>query len=160
MLPDANSFYKRYFRKRHNYPELAEWVLPFVFRTLKSQVTEYVNFTRRIPFNPAVEMTPQERELYRKVEQFIALPVKKSYPKIDNWDLSLMFHHSLSSSPQAFFKTMQNAIGRAEGAEQALLQEIHNQAEALRITGKMQVLLDTLKECNVAMKERGLPQKL
>ena len=49
LLPDADSFYKRYFRKPENYPELPSWVSQFAFRTLKNQVEPYVNFTRRIP---------------------------------------------------------------------------------------------------------------
>lgn len=39
ILPDADWFYKRYFRKPENYPELTSWVSQFCFRTLKSQAT-------------------------------------------------------------------------------------------------------------------------
>jgi hypothetical protein len=145
ILPDAKEFYKRYFRKPENYPELTQWVSQFAFRTLKSQVTEYVNFTRRIPYNQTVELTAPEQELDRLVKRFIALPVKESFPKMEQWELSLMLYHSLSSSPQAFCKTIDGAIQRTDGSEHTLLQEIRKQAEAITITGKMQVLLDTIK---------------
>ncbi len=105
VLPNEKEFYKRYFRKPENYPELAVWMSRYAFRTLKSQVTEYVNFTERVPFTPPIELTSIERELYTLVDKFIALPNKQSY-RMEPWELSLMLFHSLSSSPQAFCKTI------------------------------------------------------
>lgn len=145
VLPDSKEFYARYFRKPENYPELTQWVSQFVFRTLKRQVGEYVNFTRRIPFNPTVKLTASEISLHDKVVQFIALPKKTSFPKMEEWELSLMLFHSLSSSPQAFCKTIEGAIQRAEGEEKTLLLEIQELAQKIGLTGKMQVLLNTLK---------------
>jgi hypothetical protein len=159
VLPDAAAFYKRYFRHPELYPELTKWVSPYIFRTLKSQVAEYVNFTERIVFNPNIELTSIERELYALVEQFISLPDKQSY-RMEPWELSLMLFHSLSSSPQAFVRTIQGGIERAEGDELALLIEMQKCAESIRLTGKMQVLLDTLNETRHALKQRNLPQKM
>lgn len=146
VLPDADSFYKRYFRKPENYPELTAWVSQFAFRTLKSQVAEYVNFTQRITYIPSIELLLPERELYHKVQQFIDLPRKTSFPKMEQWELSLMLYHSLSSSPQAFCKTIEGALQRAEGSEKELLDEIRAQAESITLTGKMQTLGMVLKK--------------
>ncbi len=49
VLPDPDEFYKRYFRKPENYPELTSWVSQFCFRTLKAQACDYVSFSNRIP---------------------------------------------------------------------------------------------------------------
>lgn len=69
LLPDADSFYKRYFRKPENYPELSSWVSKFAFRTLKRQVEPYVNFTKRLPI--VLNCTPQddEKKLYDLTEK-------------------------------------------------------------------------------------------
>ena len=148
VLPNEKEFYKRYFRKPENYPELAVWMSRYAFRTLKSQVTEYVNFTARVPFTPHIELTPIERELYALVEKFIALPNKRSY-RMEPWELSLILFHSLSSSPQAFCKTIKNGIDRAEDAELALLTEIQKCAESIHLTAKMQALYEVLKKSNL-----------
>lgn len=42
VLGDADEFYKRYFRKPENYHELTSRVSRYVFRTLRSQVENYV----------------------------------------------------------------------------------------------------------------------
>ena len=159
VLPDADAFYKRYFRKPENYPELTQWVSQFAFRTLKSQVEGYVNFTRRIPFNPTVELTQAERELYGLVQQFIELPNKTSYPEMEQWRLSLMLFHSLSSSPQAFCKTIEGAIHRAEGTEKSLLKKARDLAKAIPVSGKMQVLLDTLDKVHETLKQHKIPRR-
>lgn len=61
ILPDADWFYKRYFRKPENYPELTSWVSQFCFRTLKSQTTEYVNFSRRLPITVDYPLLQEEK---------------------------------------------------------------------------------------------------
>lgn len=160
VLPDADEFYKRYFRKPENYPELTSWVSQFTFRTLKSQVTEYVNFTQRIPLTLSYELTPQEKILYEKVKLYLALPKKVAYPQMDNYDLTLMFFHTLSSSPQAFCKMLDNAINRLiECNEKTQLEEISSFSATITTSGKKQELLDMLKKCLPKLKQLNLPQK-
>lgn len=60
VLPDPDSFYRRYFRKPENYPELSNWVSQFAFRTLKRQASQYVNFTKRLPV--VLNYTPKDDE--------------------------------------------------------------------------------------------------
>ncbi|MDL2288579.1 hypothetical protein LJC32_04275 [Oscillospiraceae bacterium OttesenSCG-928-F05] len=112
VLPDADEFYKRYFRKPENYPELTSWVSQFAFRTLKNQVTEYVGFTNRVPLTLNYKLTAQEQELYCLLDTYLALPRKAAYPQMETYDLTLMFFHILSSSPQALCKTLDGAISR------------------------------------------------
>ncbi|WP_412059085.1 SNF2-related protein [Bartonella sp. DGB2] len=106
VLPDADHFYKRYFRKSENYPELSEWVSQFAFRTLKKQVTNYVNFTRRLAFMLTYELSQKEQEIYDKLAVYLACPDKQACPKIDLYDLTLMLYHILASCPQAIHRTI------------------------------------------------------
>ena len=160
VLPDANDFYKRYFRKPENYPELTSWVSPFAFRTLKSQVTDYVNFTKRLPITIDYALTSTERDLYVKVEEYLALPKKAAYPDMDSYELNLMYYHVLSSSPKAFSKTVDKAISRLDnGDERNRLEEIKDIAEKAEISGKMQALLSALESCSAMLKHYKLSRK-
>ena len=88
VLPDADDFYKRYFRKPENYPELSSWVSKFAFRTLKSQASQYVNFTNRLPV--VINYTPQneEKKLYElNTYQFLIKPL------IRKW-IIISFHYN------------------------------------------------------------------
>lgn len=159
VLPDADEFYQRYFRKPENYHELTAWVSRFAFRTLKSQAEEYVNFTDRIPYTVSYELTKAERHLYEKVEAYLALPDKAAYPQMERYDLTLMFYHILSSSAQAFMKTLDGAIRRASGDEAELLLETRRLAEKVEINGKMDRLLVLLKKSFSRLRSLKLPPK-
>ena len=137
IVPDERWFYDRYFRKPENYPELSDWVSKYCFRTLKSQVTDYVNFTNRVPYTVSYELSPEERILYEKLDQYLALPKKEAYPSMERYDLTLMLYHILSSSPQAFLRPIQAAIYRTTGtAEKALLEDIHHCTKRVFCSGK------------------------
>ena len=101
-----------------NYPELTSWVSQFAFRTLKSQVTEYVNFTERLPVTIDYALTAAEKGLYTKVAAYLALPKKAAYPSMDNYELTLMYYYILSSSPKAFCKTLEQAISRLDECDE------------------------------------------
>ena len=159
VLPNADEFYQRYFRKPENYHELTAWVSRFAFRTLKSQAEEYVNFTNRIPYTVSYELTKAERALYEKVEAYLVLPNKAAYPQMERYDLTLMFYHILSSSAQAFLKTLEGAIRRASGDERELLQKIYRLAEKVEINGKTDRLLALLKKSFSRLKNLKLPPK-
>lgn len=160
VLPDSDDFYKRYFRKPEHYPELTSWVSRFAFRTLKSQVSEYVGFTNRIPLTLNYDLTTQEKELYALLGQYLALPRRVAYPRMEQYDLSLMFFHILSSSPQAFCKTLDGAIARLEdGVEKVQLEAMKALAESIPANGKCQAFKSTLRQCFARLNRLKLPQK-
>lgn len=137
IVPDGKWFYDRYFRKPENYPELSEWVSKYCFRTLKSQVIDYVNFTNRVPYTVSYELSPEERILYEKLDQYLARAKKEAYPSMERYDLTLMLYHILSSSPQAFLRPIQAAIYRTtDTAEKSLLEEIHYCTKRVFCSGK------------------------
>lgn len=94
ILPDIDWFYKRYFRKPENYPELTGWVSQFCFRTLKTQATEYVNFPRRLPITVNYPLIQEEKELYKLISTYIASDDKIAYPEIDEYNLNLLFFYT------------------------------------------------------------------
>lgn len=160
ILPDADDFYKRYFRKPENYPELTSWGSQYAFRTLKSQVSEYVGFTERIPLVLDFPLSKSEKELYKLVADYLALPQKAAYPQMDKYELTLMFYHILSSSPQAFCKTLEGAIARLDDeAETAQLTEILLCAKKIDQCEKSKVLLKMLKQCFSNLNKLKLPKK-
>lgn len=171
VLPDINEFYARYFRKPENYGELTEWVSKFCFRTLKSQVTDYVNFSRRVPYTVSCDFTKDEQKLYDLVNTYLEKPVKIAYPKMERYDLTIMHTHILSSSPQAYVNTVSRAIERLNGIrfdgelekqrldEIAELTKIKVQCEKVKISGKCKMLLELIKKCLPKLKQIKAPQK-
>lgn len=160
VLPDADDFYKKYFRKPENYHELTSWVSQYAFRTLKSQVSSYVNFTNRLPITVDYTLTAKEKELYTKVDNYLALSNKKAYPSMDNYELTLMYYHTLSSSPKAFCKTIAGAISRLDDChERTQLIEIKELAEGINESGKMQALQTALESCSKMQKRLKVSQK-
>lgn len=168
VLPDINEFYNRYFRKPENYGELTEWVSKFCFRTLKSQVTDYVNFTRRIPYTISCDFTKEEKLLYDKLNAYLELPYKYAYPKMERYDLTLQHTHILSSSPQAYINTLNRALERLNAlpdnteqlaSEISMLEEIKELAQKVEISGKCKELLSLLKKALPKLKSLKAPQK-
>ena len=159
ILPDADWFYKRYFRKSENYPELTGWVSQFCFRTLKSQTTEYVNFSRRLPITVDYPLIPEEKELYKLISTYIASENKVAYPEMDEYNLNLLFFKTLSSSPQAFVNMLAPAIQRTYGLEKAALLHIQRLASEIKINSKTTQLLKILKTVFNHLKTMKVNQK-
>ena len=159
ILPDADWFYKRYFRKPENYPELTSWVSQFCFRTLKSQTTEYVNFSHRLPITVDYPLLQEEKELYKLISTYIASENKAAYPEIDEYNLNLLFFKTLSSSPQAFVNMISPAIQRTYGLEKAALIHIQTLASEIKINSKTRQLLNILKTVFNHLKAMKVNQK-
>ena len=159
ILPDADWFYKRYFRKPENYPELTGWVSQFCFRTLKTQATEYVNFPRRLPITVDYPLLQEEKELYKLISTYIASENKAAYPEIDEYNLNLLFFKTLSSSPRAFVNMLTPAIQRTYGLEKAALLHIQTLASEIKINSKTTQLLKILKTVFNHLKAMKVNQK-
>lgn len=159
VLPDADSFYRRYFRKPENYPELTSWVSKFAFRTLKSQASQYVNFTRRLPVVLNYAPKDDEKKIYELTEKYLNLAEKQAYPQMDNYQLTLMFYHILASSPQAFASMLNAPIERTFGDERIILESMRNMAARITQTAKMEELLKAVKTTFTHLKSRKETQK-
>ncbi|MFR9540289.1 MAG: DEAD/DEAH box helicase [Rikenellaceae bacterium] len=160
ILPDEKEFYNRYFRKPENYHELTSWVSNYCFRTLKSQVSEYVNFSFRVPYTISYDLSKEELELYTKLNNYLDRETKLAYPKMEKYDLTLMYHHTLSSSTEALCRTLEGAIGRIpDGEERDNLKEIVLCCEKLVVGSKMRKLAEVLKAVFQRLKANKYQQK-
>ena len=167
----VDEFYDYYFRRPDRYPELAEWVSQYCFRTLKSQVDGYANFTERVPYTVGCDFTEDEKKLYNKLQEYINQPVKIAYPQMEQWEMKLQHNHILSSSAQAYWVTLDNAINNLKNlpaqkdklalykVELQTLEELKELTKAVKINGKMTALLSLLKKCFVHLKQLKFPQK-
>lgn len=159
VLPDPDSFYRRYFRKPENYPELSNWVSQFAFRTLKRQASQYINFTKRLPV--VLNYTPRddEKKIFDLTEEYLNLAEKQAYPQMDNYQLTLMFYHILASSPQAFASMLKAPIERTLGNERVILESMRDMADKITQTAKMKELLKAIKTTFAHLKSRKETQK-
>lgn len=158
VLPDPDEFYKRYFRKPENYPELTSWVSQFCFRTLKAQACDYVSFSNRIPFTVDYPLLKEEKELYTLLHTYIKTDDKVAY-EMDEYNLALMLFNKLSSSPQAFTKMLQPAIQRTYGVEKAVLQKIYDLASNIQVNSKTLSLIKILKQVFRHLKQCKVNEK-
>lgn len=159
VLPDADSFYRRYFRKPENYPELSNWVSQFAFRTLKSQASQYVNFTNRLPAVLNYVPKDDEKKIYELTEKYLNLAEKQAYPQMDNYQLTLMFYHILASSPQAFASMLNAPIERTHGNERVILESMRDMAAKITQTAKMEEFLKAIRTIFAHLRVRKETQK-
>lgn len=159
-LPDPDLFYKRYFRKPENYPELSDRISKYCFRTTRTQVANYVNIPKRIPVTLNYNLTAKEEKLYQLLNAYIAQPVHSAYPQMEQYDLALMLFRTLSSSTFALSKTLSVAFSRMDdGEEQKALREMYDLCESITENAKAKALMSSLKTAFTELKKRGANQK-
>lgn len=156
VLGDEDEFYKRYFRKPENYHELTTRISRYVFRTLRSQVENYVKIPNRLPVTADYKLTADELRLSAMLEDYLKKSKKSAFPKMETWDLSLMLWRSLSSSTFAFDKLLRGAIEREPEPE---LVEMQKLSAGIVVNAKGQELLKTLKKAFAELKKRGANRK-
>ena len=114
---DKDTFFKRYYKKEENYTELLNEVNKYCFRTLKSQVKHYVKILNRVIKMVKYSFNAEEQKLYTMIENYLKMENKKIFPKMELYDLILMFTKNLSSSLSSFSNMIENVIKRAESIE-------------------------------------------
>lgn len=171
VFPDEETFYKRYFRRPENYPELAERVSPFCFRTTRVQAAATVKIPERLPVTVEITPTEPEQRLYEGLEAYLNRPQKRAYPDMDPYDLTLLFTRTLSSSSFAVAKTLRGACRRLErlreeepdnGALKTELDELralHALADGIGENAKGTALLTALKNGFRRLKTLGAKKK-
>lgn len=119
LLPDPDTYMKRYLRKPENYPELAEKVSKYCFRTLRSQAKQYAKIPERRHITLEYEASTEEKKLYNLLFAYVNKPQKIAFPKMEQYDLALMLLGLLSSSTAAIKASFKNIIKRLEKTEGA-----------------------------------------
>lgn len=164
VLPDEKEFLSRYLRKPENYPELAERVSRYCFRTLRSQAKGYAKITERILITHEYEPSSKERELYNLLYDYINKPNKVAFPEMDKYDLALRLLSLQSSSTAAILQTVKGIIERLKVTpdSQEELDEwrkIQTVAESISHDSKTKSLLTALKIGFALMKKFGAKKK-
>ena len=164
VLPDEREFLSRYLRKPENYPELAERVSGYCFRTLRSQAKQYAKIPERVLITYEYTPSPEERGLYSLLNDYINKPNKIAFPEMDKYDLALRLLSLQSSSTAAILQTVKGIIKRLEklpdsADELCKLRQIQRTAEDITQDSKVKALLNALKSGFALMKKSGAKKK-
>jgi len=126
LFGDLPSFRTKYTGAEADLLGLRERLRPFCWRTLRRDVLEYVQYTKRFlitrPFTP----TDQEHQLYEAVSSFLQREQNYALPLGQRHLLILLVRKVLASSPQAVAGTLEIMLERlrrlrAEAKESATL---------------------------------------
>lgn len=172
LLPDPDTYMKRYFRKPENYAELAAKVSKYCFRTLRYQAKQYAKIPERLHITLEYEPSQTEKELYHLLFSYIEKPNKTAFPQMEQYDLALMLLGLLSSSTAAIKASLNNIIKRLGNAERkdnaeiimqnAEIKEFENMlrlAESIKEDTKAKHLLTALDKLFPYLKKLGANQK-
>ena len=166
IFTDYDEFHKKYFRKPENYPELREIIAPYTFRTLRNQVRLETKLTERQILTQIYQMSDEEQQLYKMLENYISKPSRFAFPEMDPYELSLMLYGTLSSSAYALSKTLSGIYARlnkkATLENQKEIEEIRDMldlASRIKINNKDKMLLKAIEKTFSSFYKKGLPKK-
>ncbi|AKS38126.1 DEAD/DEAH box helicase [Anoxybacillus gonensis] len=94
--------------------DLKRRIKPVCHRTLRRQVTEYVNYTQRIPITQEFMPTNNEWELYEKVSTYLQREQLFALPTSQRALMTLVVRKLLASSSFAISDTLYSLIQRLE----------------------------------------------
>lgn len=160
LLPDSDTYMKRYLRKPENYAELAGKVSKYCFRTLRRQAKQYAKIPERLHITLEYEASEKEKELYNLLFAYIEKPNKIAFPQMEQYDLALMLLGLLSSSTAAIRMSLKNIIKRLDISEEK--QEFEKMlavAEDITEDSKSKLLLAALEKLFPLLKKLGANQK-
>lgn len=164
LLPEPEEYMKRYLRRPENYPELAEKVSKYCFRTLRSQAKRYAKIPERRHITLEYEGSDEEKRLYDLLNMYIEKPDKKAFPQMDKYDLALMLFGSAASSSVAIKQSLKNIISRLEQTANAETEceefkVMLTAAENIKCDTKATLLLDSLEKLFSYITKNGANKK-
>lgn len=99
---------------KYDFMDLKDRIKPVCHRTLRRQVTEYVPYTKRIPFLEDFTASDQEWELYQKVSAYLQRGDIFAMPKGQRNLMTLVVRKILASSTFAISDTLLSLIKRLD----------------------------------------------
>ena len=164
LLPDSDTYMKRYLRRPENYPELAEKVSKYCFRTLRSQAKRYAKIPERRHITLEYEGSEEEKKLYNLINLYIEKPDKKAFPKMDKYYLALMLLGTAASSSVAITQSLKNIIKRLEQMPDAQTEceefkVMFTAAKQIKVDTKIKLLADALEKLFPYMVKNGANRK-
>ena len=120
IFGNEKSFRAQYSSTRTHYDVLKERLATFCRRTLRSDVLEYIRYTKRraitFPFNPS----KKEVELYEKVSKFLQKDSLYAIPHRQKHLISLILYKLLASSSVAICNTLSTMLERMKKLKEGL----------------------------------------
>ena len=101
-------------RDKAKYEELKGRIFHIIHRTLRNQVEEYVNFTKRTAFVQKYYPTSAEIDLYEQVSEYLLREGTYGVPERQRPLLSLLVRKIMSSSAYALSYTLERFIHRLQ----------------------------------------------
>ena len=164
VLPEEREYLARYLRRPENYPELAQKVSGYCFRTLRSQASDYARVPGRVLLTVEHGFSPEEETLYRLLYEYINRPGKLAFPQMDTYDLALRLLGQQSSSTAAIRRALFGVVQRLEAmpdadTELAEVRAILAACDQVKTDSKALLLLDVLERGFALMKRTGAARK-
>ena len=106
-------FIKRYI-EGEEYSELKQELSPVLYRTLRKDVSKYMNFKKRICKTVDFTLSPDEIELYQRVNNFLKKDILYSIPTSNRGLITLVIRKLLASSSFALIDTFEVLKNRLE----------------------------------------------
>lgn len=165
ILPTEQEFLRRYLRRPENYPELADKVSKYCFRTLRAQAKEYAKIPNRIPITYEYTPSKKEQELYARLFAYCQKEHNIAFPEMNPYDLSLRLLGIYSSSTAAIVQTIDRIIERMKPNPTAIdeiyeLEEMQKIARHIIQDTKTTKLLEVLNKAFKLLKKVGAAQKV
>lgn len=113
IFGDEKVFNKRYVNGQ-DYDGLKQELTPVLYRTLRRDVGKYMDFKKRVCRTVDFKLTPDEVELYVRVNDFLKRPVLYSIPTSNQSLITLVIRKLLASSSFALIETFEVLKGRLE----------------------------------------------
>jgi superfamily II DNA/RNA helicase len=114
IFGSVESFRSRYTGSEPPLAELKERMKPFIHRTLRSQVLEYINYTRREAITQPFTPTKEEQELYDRVSDFLLEQDTYAIPWAQRKLVVLIIRKLMASSSYALVGTLKTIKARLE----------------------------------------------
>lgn len=114
LFGDEKAFRKQFIHGESETDELKQRLSGFVKRTLRSQVLEYVRYTKRQAITQPFKPTDQEQELYERISAFLQREISFALPKRQRHLTGLILRKLLASSPYAVTGTLHTILERLQ----------------------------------------------
>tara|TARA_Y100001934_G_scaffold221186_1_gene263618 strand:+ start:82116 stop:85100 length:2985 start_codon:yes stop_codon:yes gene_type:complete len=114
IFGDEKAFRKQFISGENDSDALKQRLAGFAKRTLRSQVLEYVRYTKRQAITQPFKPTDAEHELYERISAFLQREISFALPKRQRHLTGLILRKLLASSPYAITGTLQTILERLQ----------------------------------------------
>lgn len=121
LFGDAVSFRVQFMRDGYDLVGLKKRMKEFTQRTLRSQVLEYVRYTKRMPITVPFRPSDEEIRLYDLVSAFLQRDESYALPQRQKHLVSLIVRKLLASSTSAVVQTLETMLKRLKDLEQEVV---------------------------------------